>query len=200
MGSYDFFRITPACAGNRGLAAYPRGCPRDHPRVCGEQHKRRRTRMTQGGSPPRVRGTDSSGASPVSLYRITPACAGNSLACGYKRCPHRDHPRVCGEQQLSNSRTAPSRGSPPRVRGTGVFRPGYLGGHGITPACAGNSSTWQRQQELWQDHPRVCGEQPACRQGCFRNRGSPPRVRGTVDLSHSAPPTPRITPACAGNS
>ena len=49
------------------------------------------------------------------------------------------------------------------------------------------------------DHPRVCGEQPACSRGTVLAAGSPPRVRGTVLLDEFKKEIARITPACAGN-
>ena len=70
---------------------------------------------------------------------------------------------------------------------------------GITPACAGNSFFQTHFARQPQDHPRVCGEQPAGSQYWQRSIGSPPRVRGTA-TSHGSPlMVTGITPACAGN-
>ena len=110
--------ITPACAGNsrRTPCASP---PRwDHPRVCGEQ-----TLITQlfkgvGGSPPRVRGTDSQSLAGYGYGRITPACAGNSFMAYSTAMLTQDHPRVCGEQVSFAACWHSRLGSPPRVRGT----------------------------------------------------------------------------------
>ena len=48
----------------------------------------------------------------------------------------------------------------------------------ITPACAGKTGGAAYGFNLWQDHPRVCGEN-TLKQG-FGDHviGSPPRVRG----------------------
>ena len=70
---------------------------------------------------------------------------------------------------------------------------------GIIPACAGN-----RRLELascsnsW-DHPRVCGEQRVLKVSSRKDRGSSPRVRGTVARSASRSTCLGIIPACAGN-
>ena len=111
-------------------------------------------------------------------------------------------------------------GSPPRVRGNHASAgcPAFAGG--ITPACAGKTSSDRWRCCSWWDHPRVCGENSGpvqCvtdHQGsprvCGENpdvgalqglcEGSPPRVRGKP----SGPACPRfysgITPACAGKT
>ena len=66
---------------------------------------------------------------------------------------------MCGEQAMRTFSVPVSRGSPPRVRGTGVHADTLVFLMRITPACAGNSP---RQLDIagWRrDHPRVCGEQ-----------------------------------------
>ena len=79
-GWYGMGRITPACAGNRikSWIRYP--LSRDHPRVCGEQEKPAPLPRGRIGSPPRVRGTETHNRLSAVLFRITPACAGNSAA------------------------------------------------------------------------------------------------------------------------
>ena len=92
-----------------------------------------------------------------------------------------------------------NRGSPPRVRGTGVLE--FLQGifARITPACAGNRTNQAPLDYLFRDHPRVCGEQsPSGRLFRF-TIGSPPRVRGTAHFVYVFDVVLRITPACAGN-
>ena len=157
---------------------------------------------------------------PVGLYRITPACAGNSIfyspfrylmwitpACAGNRspatgmaCASEDHPRVCGEQKKSFSKNARAKGSPPRVRGTAQAIVVMQYSFRITPACAGNSFLRFYDKVEHEDHPRVCGEQG----GLFMRRdtgeGSPPRVRGTGRPPVNTSYHKRITPACAGNS
>ena len=66
---------------------------------------------------------------------------------------------MCGEQ-IHITHTRVNRiGSPPRVRGTVLDYVPRVGVSGITPACAGNSFQFCRKQSIFQDHPRVCGEQ-----------------------------------------
>ena len=91
-------RITPACAGNSSSISSKYRMPRDHPRVCGEQIRANGNEPICKGSPPRVRGTDSSYVRRTVRIGITPACAGNSQSITATLTSTEDHPRVCGEQ------------------------------------------------------------------------------------------------------
>ena len=147
-----------------------------------------------------MRGTEYKKTPQCGVFRITPACAGNRVPGSPKTMSIRDHPRVCGEQQTRWAGCAAHRGSPPRVRGTGVDMKLKNINSRITPACAGNSIRKQQNGECIEDHPRVCGEQGAISQTTRTSLGSPPRVRGTGCATLAWQPGPRITPACAGNS
>ena len=94
--------------------------------------------------------------------------------------PSGDHPRVCGEKPLDGCGAFWGPGSPPRVRGKVDAATLTLKARGITPACAGKSTRSQSAYNSAVDHPRVCGEKPAC----------------TSRWSAG----PGITPACAGKS
>ena len=151
------------------------------------------------GSPPRVRGTANVQPRGQPHPGITPACAGNRDIRDLVEDVFEDHPRVCGEQVVQALDQLVPKGSPPRVRGTGLSR-SFLGNiFGITPACAGNSCRCPFGLSSAWDHPRVCGEQSQTFPASSRKRGSPPRVRGTASASFTAEADNRITPACAGN-
>ena len=90
------------------------------------------------------------------------------------------------------------RGSPPPMRGKAhavALLPVVLG---ITPAYAGKSSYWCNRCGCRQDHPRLCGEKLAEAVGLSENEGSPPPMRGKVDISAAGDVTGGITPAYAG--
>ena len=152
------------------------------------------------GSPPRVRGTVMASGGGTGAARITPACAGNSRRCTTHRSCKKDHPRVCGEQQVRGTIGDYYSGSPPRVRGTVRASRALWPLDGITPACAGNSSGHKCTICISEDHPRVCGEQHASHLIAQSALGSPPRVRGTGGGAGGNGAPGRITPACAGNS
>ena len=71
--------------------------------------------------------------------------------------------------------------------------------YGITPACAGNRRSPRSNRGTPKDHPRVCGEQVNMQIFQQPYKGSPPRVRGTVDPLRQIQGLGWITPACAGN-
>ena len=152
------------------------------------------------GSPPRVRGKLYGGYPERISARITPACAGKTGEVGYVEKANKDHPRGCGE----NARTMPPQtavpGSPPRVRGKRVIQLLKIWQQRITPACAGKTPHIAPLEASGQDHPRVCGENPAARPRRLRPRGSPPRVRGKPFSVSSVRASGRITPACAGKT
>ena len=69
--------IIPACAGNRRCRLRAPCCPRDHPRVCGEQSTWMAAKSEELGSSPRVRGTVTTAVTIMLMTGIIPACAGN---------------------------------------------------------------------------------------------------------------------------
>ena len=71
---------------------------------------------------------------------------------------------------------------------------------GIIPAYAGNTNVLRPMSDVWEDHPRVCGEHRYRVDHREGRRGSSPRMRGTRDdavvvLGHDG-----IIPAYAGNT
>ena len=176
---YGTRRFIPACAGNSRPAPSRRWCRTVHPRVCGEQPRRRRKKQGSSGSSPRVRGTVKGLVEIDPAVRFIPACAGNRPQSGATAFPRPVHPRVCGEQWLTAAPHLPVAGSSPRVRGTD------WAGHArhdlprFIPACAGNSGARYQVQSGSSVHPRVCGEQfEEASIGRYAG-GSSPRVRGT---------------------
>ena len=193
-------RITPACAGKRWFSARYTSAFWDHPRVCGEKIGHALALRRLLGSPPRVRGKVRNARIKYLNVRITPACAGKSMAWMPTSISRRDHPRVCGEKWCLGMHCMCDRGSPPRVRGKVQFSR-LRDFHGrITPACAGKRETDFPGICPAGDHPRVCGEKRYCSPCVTTGAGSPPRVRGK-GFQHAAEKCGRrITPACAGKS
>ena len=175
-------RITPACAGKRGLDVVRTHWSQDHPRPCGEKAAESCLLSAFLGSPLPMQGKDLLRSPGGRKERITPAHAGKS-------CPQRtlsprpqDHPRACGKKWKIKCANTRRKGSPPRVRGKGARRSLGVRHLRITPACAGKSRIAERVFALHKDHPRLCGEKgrgPLERVGCG---GSPPPVRGKVSL------------------
>ena len=107
---------------------------------------------------------------------------------------------MCGEKALSTFSSRKNSGSPPRMRGK--VQPDADGCRppGITPAYAGKRRAAKRYKRLLWDHPRVCGEKSAWIAATVKLLGSPPRVRGKVQLQPGQPAALGITPAYAGKS
>ena len=125
-GSLFTCRITPAHAGNTNSRTGSFSTEKDHPRTCGE-HRMAPTHIRMYlGSPPHMRGT------PNERW--------------WTNAVHQDHPRTCGEH-LRSGQIRPIRiGSPPHMRGTRLVS-GYLFERiWITPAHAGNTCVYRRQQ------------------------------------------------------
>ena len=134
------------------------------------------------------------------MKRITPACAGKTLIKVMKEGAVKDHPRVCGENYVTDMYSMLRRGSPPRVRGKLVLQRKKQLVTRITPACAGKTYCEYVRDSFVEDHPRVCGENRFSQRRIIAIRGSPPRVRGKLRLSCTGVAGIRITPACAGKT
>ena len=109
--------ITPAYAGKRTLKNASRSCMRDHPRLCGEKHDRRKCFLWHGGSPPPMRGKGRNPHRSALPAGITPAYAGKRFFLPPLHHLHRDHPRLCGEKWTAFVQPLYFWGSPPPMRG-----------------------------------------------------------------------------------
>ena len=136
----------------------------------------------------------------VPASRITPAYTGKSPGDENRQDAARDHPRVCGEKKIANSDELAVEGSPPRMRGKVLKNRVKSGQPRITPAYAGKSDHARYVVIIVWDHPRVCGEKAGKFRSNATGTGSPPRMRGKVDVYYFFVPNRRITPAYAGKS
>ena len=75
----------------------------------------------------------------TSPYRITPAYAGKRPYVPHLRHLKEDHPRLCGEKDLTLIFKSLKIGSPPPMRGKDNLFPQNRINHRITPAYAGKS-------------------------------------------------------------
>ena len=111
-----------------------------------------------------------------------------------------DHPRLRGEYTLRNKSSFRCMGSPPLARGIRKYcrEMGYT--TGITPACAGNTTSGQTVITAVWDHPRLRGEYSALDALNLFGVGSPPLARGILGNELTPLWKTGITPACAGNT
>ena len=133
------------------------------------------------------------------FFFVSPAYAGKRACTPSLVAPVcGDHPRVCGEKISGTTLITTQQGSPPRMRGKDAVKRHSARGFGITPACAGKSTSALLFLSCSWDHPRMCGEKLAFSAVRVREMGSPPRMRGKgFPLLHFFVPA-GITPAYAG--
>ena len=170
--------ITPACAGKTRRLSTTSVMHTDHPRMRGEDSHDRCRRFGGGGSPPHARGRRQNASTVCQWTGITPACAGKTTIVTLILLRQSDHPRMRGEDFSFPFRFLSAAGSPPHARGRRRGGVGVGGFAGITPACAGKTSTWRWYGEAWRDHPRMRGEDGLCTSPVSYRYGSPPHARG----------------------
>ena len=192
--------IIPACAGSTARPAAGRCTTRDHPRVRGEHSDTFPRVIVIEGSSPRARGAHSAPESGSSLKGIIPACAGSTKPRWFSAWFPGDHPRVCGEHNVTHSECLITKGSSPRARGARGERHDRDARSGIIPACAGSTLVESCRPVAARDHPRVRGEHQVVT-GTWKGRlGSSPRARGAHRRHPRAVPARGIIPACAGST
>ena len=134
------------------------------------------------------------------VFRITPACAGNTISLIAPLVGGWDHPRMRGKHTGAVHCLLSDSGSPPHARET--LRLTRLGAAmpRITPACAGNTPAPEDSVSVRRDHPRMRGKHSPEQNAGIRSRGSPPHARETPIVDISVLDIAGITPACAGNT
>lgn len=110
--------------------------------------------------------------------RIIPACAGNTCPILLISAFTEDHPRLLGEYVAYALQRDIPWGSSPLARGilNRCVCKSYISR--IIPACAGNTKSDKYCQNLYWDHPRLCGEYSFLNCFFLCRLGSSPLVRG----------------------
>ena len=172
----------------------------DHPRMRGEDQVDIEQAADELGSPPHARGRRCGNTVNSGIGGITPACAGKTRRLSAIRLGIPDHPRMRGEDRERVILALLAMGSPPHARGRPGFgfRPSVP--CGITPACAGKTSTRLMCSREAGDHPRMRGEDVLILLCRDTQHGSPPHARGRPTSPSGCPASCRITPACAGKT
>ena len=112
----------------------------------------------------------------------------------------RDHPRLCGEKTPRAAETHAAGGSPPPMRGKGIWNFNDQTVCGITPAYAGKRFKSFVDGLRIEDHPRLCGEKFSFSIQKNGGKGSPPPMRGKATTTRHSQMGSGITPAYAGKS
>ena len=148
--------------------------------MCGENLGQERLKLFHAGSSPRVRGKRDTVMVNVQLHGLIPACAGKTRAEAAHSVRAGAHPRVCGENGLTQAPMADGVGSSPRVRGKLMRYSSSAPTPGLIPACAGKTRSPAQKTSPWP--------------------GSSPRVRGKPIQSVTPQHGNRLIPACAGKT
>ena len=86
------------------------------------------------------------------------------------------------------------------MRGTRIVCVDLIRCRGIIPAYAGNTHPCRKHPKRRRDHPRVCGEHLKDTERYTLERGSSPRMRGTLRGDEHHDHVDGIIPAYAGNT
>ena len=149
------------------------------------------------GSPPRVRSRLLGVDLGARVAGITSACAEQTGgATELPICP-RDHLRVCGADDTTDTPFSKVVGSPPRVRSRRRQQNRHDAGRRITSACAEQTSPRSPSGNPRRDHLRVCGADPLAVGVGHASEGSPPRVRSRPADRRGHGTAHGITSACA---
>ena len=173
-------RNIPAYAGKTMVSPHRVARYAEHPRVCGENVMIAPAYMGWGGTSPRMRGKPIPSAVERVLARNIPAYAGKTFRGFLLHTLHKEHPRVCGENELADMLWRHPLGTSPRMRG----KPGV---------CHEN-------REHFTEHPRVCGENGIFHLSGRLTIGTSPRMRGKPEPYQRAAIIVRNIPAYAGKT
>ena len=139
------YGIIPAYAGSTFCRRILFFGTRDHPRVCGEHAKKRILDEAITGSSPRMRGAPRNTDRRGFRQGIIPAYAGSTGPQRGLRFDDGDHPRVCGEHLVLDTRDLRTSGSSPRMRGALPTISCICVVIGIIPAYAGSTANTQSE-------------------------------------------------------
>ncbi len=214
-------RFIPAHAGNTQTTEADAHTPTVHPRACGEHSRIEAVMLSNGGSSPRMRGTQSICDWFTEPDRFIPAHAGNtpavrnqcSSSCGSSPRmrgtlspltvpgrPRRFIPAHAGNTPVP---AVCVRAPPVHPRACGEHRQQVQGHRSIVRFLRAHAGNTGGPTGAWPPppvHPRACGEHGADTRPRFFSDGSSPRMRGTQDQARNRSVRIRFIPAHAGNT
>ena len=113
----DVEGIIPTRVGTRGNGFGGLLLTGDHPHACGDKQSLRVRSVMPMGSSPRVWGQALVGSVCPSSVGIIPTRVGTRHTFHFSPFIIKDHPHACGDKEILEMSTPPSRGSSPRVWG-----------------------------------------------------------------------------------
>ena len=196
----DRRRFIPTGVGNTTTRSETSNQMAVHPHGCGEHLSERRRSISKTGSSPRVWGTPAQAGGGRRVCRFIPTGVGNTR--GANCCSPRVtvHPHGCGEHEIHRFARGMGDGSSPRVWGTHC--PAPVGGltRRFIPTGVGNTIGCQRVFHVSTVHPHGCGEHHRLAAQYPIDRGSSPRVWGTLKREQLHVQKNRFIPTGVGNT
>ena len=171
-----------------------------HPRVGGENERRRRDSIPHPGSSPRGRGKPTLVVMYFTLCGLIPAWAGKTRSPTRQAARSPAHPRVGGENVVAGLRYVGRRGSSPRGRGKPSSALRCRRRSRLIPAWAGKTACRGARGRGRRAHPRVGGENRYLHVLDNAEYGSSPRGRGKPDRSDRGRYWRGLIPAWAGKT
>ena len=193
-------RLIPAWAGKTRGRTTTRPATAAHPRVGGENKRRRRRETAHPGSSPRGRGKPARGAVPSKHLGLIPAWAGKTRTRPGALIPPPAHPRVGGENWRARPPPPSRRGSSPRGRGKLDRRYRARIRLRLIPAWAGKTHRRGEGRARTGAHPRVGGENSPETSDKDVVTGSSPRGRGKPRTDGNGHRRRGLIPAWAGKT
>ena len=114
--------------------------------------------LTKTGITPAHAGKRKKESRRTGAYKDHPRTCGEKPLNPPRRGARGDHPRTCGEKITSIFVGVGGWGSPPHMRGKGMYELLKQYERRITPAHAGKSHKSRKSSYCTRDHPRTCGE------------------------------------------
>ena len=193
-------RFIPARAGNPLRPSVRVRCRWAHLRSRGEHWTPFFADQISFGSSPLARGTRCRRGSWCGAWRLIPARAGNTMADRATGRHDPAHPRSHGEHVATGRAAVSVPGSSPLARGTHTVVVAEVGGVGLIPARAGNTTPVSVGACRRTAHPRSRGEHDLYFRPLNGFFGSSPLTRGTRFTAQEKSSTARLIPARAGNT
>ena len=170
-----------------------------HPHACGERVVNHLFGIGQGGSSPRLWGTDQTPNSPTTSFRFIPTPVGNGKAKVDQKAKMAVHPHACGERFWLASILFERYGSSPRLWGTALLLNISTSDARFIPTPVGNGSALLKISRSVSVHPHACGERSASWISGISGIGSSPRLWGTGFAARVLLSLGRFIPTPVGN-
>ena len=174
------YRFIPTHVGNTEYEAAEQRETKVHPHACGEHRRSGRKGWITGGSSPRMWGTQPHQQQTYTIYRFIPTHVGNTALRYSLSAPSSVHPHACGEHSSRPCIIVICSGSSPRMWGTLFFIHYNRISVRFIPTHVGNTLHDSKTSLTSPVHPHACGEHAAAGSGWRIERGSSPRMWGTL--------------------